>query len=87
MTMLRREQHPEAGMVKELKYLIVVEKTDTGYSAYSPDLDGCVATGATREDVERATREAIELHLEGLRSEGQQVPAPQSCAAYVVVAA
>ena len=70
-----------------MKYLIVVEKTDTGYSAYSPDLDGCVATGATREEVERAMREAIEFHLEGLRTEGQQVPAPQSYATYVEIAA
>ena len=70
-----------------MKYLIVVEKTDTGYSAYSPDLDGCVATGATREEVERAMREAIEFHLEGLRAEGQQVPAPQTYATYIEIAA
>jgi predicted RNase H-like HicB family nuclease len=48
------------------KYLIVVEKTGTGYSAYSPDLDGCVATGTTREEVESQMREAIEFHLEGM---------------------
>lgn len=70
-----------------MKYLIVVEKTDTGYSAYSPDLDGCVAAGANREEVERAMREAIEFHLDGLRSEGQQVPAPQAYATYVEIAA
>ena len=43
-----------------MRYLIVIEKTGTGYSAYSPDLDGCIATGATREEVERAMREAIQ---------------------------
>jgi predicted RNase H-like HicB family nuclease len=44
-----------------MKYLIVIEKTNTGYSAYSPDLEGCVATGSTREEVEQAMREAIEF--------------------------
>ena len=60
------------------KYLIVVEKTRTGFSAYSPDLDGCVATGATRKQVERAMREAIEFHLEGLREDGIPVPKPST---------
>jgi predicted RNase H-like HicB family nuclease len=69
-----------------VKYLIVVEKTDTGDSAYSPDLDGCVATGPTREEVERAMREAIEVPLDGLRSEGQELPAPQSYATYLEIA-
>ncbi len=50
-----------------MKYLIVIEPTDTGFSACSPDLPGCVSTGATREEVERNMQEAIELHLEGLR--------------------
>jgi predicted RNase H-like HicB family nuclease len=70
-----------------MKLLIVVEQTATGYSAYSPDLDGCVATGATREDVEREMRAAIELHLNGLREDGQDAPEPQSHATYVEVAA
>jgi len=70
-----------------MRYLIVVEKTDSGYSAYSPDLDGCVATGATQEEVERAMREAIEFHLEGLRAEGYALPAPQSYATYIETAA
>jgi predicted RNase H-like HicB family nuclease len=48
------------------KYLVVVEKTETGYSAYSPDLEGCVATGHSREEVEREMQEAIEFHLDGL---------------------
>ena len=56
------------------KLLIVVETTRTGFSAYSPDLPGCVATGATREEVEREMKEAIEFHLEGMRAEGEHAP-------------
>ena len=52
-----------------MKFLIVIEKTNTGFSAYSPDLQGCVATGATREKVENAMAKAIEFHLEGMRAE------------------
>lgn len=50
-----------------MKYLIVIEKTVTGYSAYSPDLPGCVSTGFSREETEKNIREAIEFHLDGLR--------------------
>ena len=57
-----------------MKYLIVIEKTKTGYSAYSPDLEGCIATGATLEEVEKRMKEAIEFHLEGLREEGYEIP-------------
>jgi predicted RNase H-like HicB family nuclease len=70
-----------------MKILIVVEETATGFSAFSPDIDGCVATGATREEVEHTMRDAIEFHLEGLRAEGQEVPAPHSYATFVEVAA
>jgi predicted RNase H-like HicB family nuclease len=70
-----------------MKLLIVVEKTGTGYSAYSPDLEGCVATGSSREAVEREMREAIEFHLQGLREEGHKVPEPHTYATYVEVAA
>jgi predicted RNase H-like HicB family nuclease len=73
--------------MEAMKLLIIVEQTPTGYSAYSPDLDGCVTTGATREDVEREMRPAIELHLDGLREDGQDVPTPHSYATYVEVAA
>jgi predicted RNase H-like HicB family nuclease len=69
------------------KYLIVVEKTGTGYSAYSPDLDGCVATGATREEVEREMREAIAFHLEGMAQSGEPIPEPLAYSAYVEVPA
>jgi predicted RNase H-like HicB family nuclease len=68
-----------------MQYLIVIEKTETGYSAYSPDLDGCVATGATKSEVEKNIREAIEFHLEGLRQEGYPVPCPTSYSTYVDV--
>ena len=67
------------------KYLIVIEETSTGYFAYSPDLEGCVATGKTREDVERNMREAIEFHLDGLRQEGLEASQPHTYSAYVEV--
>jgi predicted RNase H-like HicB family nuclease len=51
----------------KVRVLIVVEQTPTGFSAYSPDVDGCIATGTTREEVERTMRDAIEFHFEGLR--------------------
>jgi predicted RNase H-like HicB family nuclease len=70
-----------------IKYLIVLEKTGTGYSAYSPDLPGCVATGADLQDTEREMKVAIEFHIEGLRLHGEPVPAPNSAASYCEVAA
>ncbi len=69
-----------------MKYLVVIEKTKTGYSAYSPDLEGCIATGNTPEEVEQNMHEAIEFHLEGLQLEGYRVPEPYSYSAYVEVA-
>jgi predicted RNase H-like HicB family nuclease len=68
------------------RYLIVIEPTATGFSAYSPDLPGCVATGATRREVEREMGAAIEFHLEGLRESGCQVPEPRSEASFCEVA-
>ena len=65
-----------------IKYLIVVEETPTGFSAYSPDLDGCIATGSTRADVEKNMREAIEFHLDGLRRDGYEVPKPHTYPAF-----
>jgi predicted RNase H-like HicB family nuclease len=70
-----------------MKVLIVVEQTATGFSAFSPDIEGCVATGTTQEEVERTMREAIEFHLAGLRAEGHAVPAPHTYATFVEVAA
>jgi predicted RNase H-like HicB family nuclease len=68
-----------------MQYLIVIEKTTTGFSAYSPDLDGCVSTGATKQEVEENMREAIKFHLEGLRDEGHSVPPPSSYSTYIDV--
>jgi predicted RNase H-like HicB family nuclease len=56
------------------RYRIAIEKTDTGYSAYSPDLDGCVATGKTHEEVEREMHEAITFHVEGMARSGRPSP-------------
>jgi len=70
-----------------MKFLIVIEKTKTGFSAYSPDLQGCVATGSTRKEVEKVMQKAIEFHLEGMRTERIKVPAPQSYSTYVEVPA
>ena len=70
-----------------MKYLIVIEQTGTGFSAFSPDLDGCVATGKTREEVEREMAEAIEFHLEGMREEGYEIPVPRTYSTYVDIPA
>jgi predicted RNase H-like HicB family nuclease len=70
-----------------MRYLIVIEASKTGFSAYSPDLPGCVAAGRTRQDVEEQMREAIEFHIEGLRDEGQDVPPGTSYSAYIEIPA
>ena len=70
-----------------MKLLVIVEQTSAGFSAYTPDLPGCVATGGSRSDVERRMREAIELHLEGLRAEGEELPQPHTYATVVEGAA
>lgn len=70
-----------------MKYWIILEPTPTGYSAYSPDLDGCVAAGDDRDETIALMREAIAFHLEGLAADGLPVPPPQAEAAVVEVAA
>jgi predicted RNase H-like HicB family nuclease len=70
-----------------MRYAIVIEKAEGNYSAYVPDLPGCVATGATVQEVESQIREAIEFHLEGLREDGLPIPAPASRVEYVEIAA
>jgi predicted RNase H-like HicB family nuclease len=65
------------------KYLIVIEQTDGGFSAYSPDLPGCVSTGKTREETELNMREAIQFHIDGLKQEGYPVPDAQASSSYV----
>jgi len=69
------------------RFLIIVEEAGTNYSAYSPDLPGCVATGDTREETEKNMREAIQLHIEGLQEDGLPIPSSTSIAEYVEVGA
>ena len=70
-----------------MQYLVIVEKGPTSYGAYVPDLPGCVAAGDSRDEVLNLIREAIELHLEGLREDGQPIPEPSSFSAVVDVKA
>lgn len=69
-----------------MRYAIVIEKAEGNYSAYVPDLPGCIATGATLEEVESEIREAIVFHLEGLREDGLPLPPGASTVDYVDVA-
>ena len=68
-----------------MRYAIVIEKAESNYSAYVPDLPGCIATGTNIQQVEAEIREAIEFHIEGLRADGQPVPAPASTGQLVSV--
>ncbi len=70
-----------------MKYLIVIEETKTGYSAYSPDLPGCVAAGASKEEVETNMKDAVAFHLEGMDREGLEAPKPHSFSTYLDVPA
>ncbi len=70
-----------------MKYAVVIERTDSNYSAYVPDLPGCVATGATIKDAENEIREAIRFHIEGMKEDGLPSPAPSSAVEYIEVAA
>ena len=69
-----------------MKYLVVFEKAGENYSAYVPDLPGCVATGRTREEVESRIREAIDFHLAGLREDNDRIPPPLAFAEYEEIA-
>jgi predicted RNase H-like HicB family nuclease len=66
-----------------MRYAVVIEKAPKNYAAYVPDLPGCVATGRTRAVVQRRIREAIRMHVAGLRENGLPVPGPTSACAYV----
>jgi len=66
-----------------MRYAVVIENADGNYSAYVPDLPGCVATAATVSEVESEIREAIRFHIDGLKADGAAVPAPTSIAEYV----
>jgi predicted RNase H-like HicB family nuclease len=69
------------------RYLILIEPSETGFSAYSPDVPGCVSTGRTADEVEANMRAAVEAHLEELRLAGLPLPKPTTSAGYVDVAA
>lgn len=66
-----------------MRYAIVIEKAEDNYAAYVPDLPGCVATGETVEEAEQEIREAIQLHLDGLREDGLPIPEPKTICEYV----
>jgi len=70
-----------------MKYAVIYEKTATGYSAYAPDLPGCIAAGRTFRETERLMREAIELHLRAMREDGEAIPEPTTVADYITTAA
>ena len=70
-----------------MKYMVVVEKSESGYGAYVPDLPGCIAAGESREEVLRLIKEAIELHIESLHETGEPIPQPSSVSEFVEVRA
>ena len=70
-----------------MRYAVVIERANGNYSAYVPDLPGCIATGASVEETENSIREAIAFHLDGIREDGLAIPAPSSRVEYVEVAA
>jgi len=67
------------------RFLIIIEKANKNYSAYSPDLPGCIATGKTREEAEQNMHEAIEMHIQGLLEDGLPIPEQESFAEYIAV--
>lgn len=68
-----------------MKYLVIIEKGDSSYGAYVPDLPGCVAVGETEEEVLNLIHDAIEFHLDGLREEGASIPYPRSNVEFIEV--
>ncbi|MBZ5569693.1 MAG: type II toxin-antitoxin system HicB family antitoxin [Acidobacteriia bacterium] len=70
-----------------MKYAVLYEKTATGYSAHVPDLPGCVAAGDTLEETEQLMREAIAMHLDGMREDGDSIPEPSTVAGYITISA
>jgi predicted RNase H-like HicB family nuclease len=70
-----------------MRYAVIVEKGETSYGAYVPDLPGCVAVAKTKDEVIALIIDAIEFHLEGIKQEGQAVPLPSSFTEYIEVAA
>ena len=70
-----------------MRYAIVIERAESSFSAYVPDLPGCIATGASIQQVEAEIREAIEFHIDGLREDGSLIPVPSSQVEYIEIAA
>lgn len=68
-----------------MDYIVVVEKSETGFGAYLPDLPGCVAVGETREEALQLIREAVDFHIESLRENGEPVPSPSATAEKIAV--
>ena len=67
------------------RFLIILEETETGYSAYSPDLAGCVATGKNQEETEQRMYEAIEMHIEGMLEDNIPIPEPKTTSEFVII--
>jgi len=70
-----------------MRYMVIIERGPQGYGAYVPDLPGCIAVADTEEDVRHLIQEAIEFHLQGLKEEGQEIPAPRSYGEFVEIPA
>jgi predicted RNase H-like HicB family nuclease len=70
-----------------MRYAVVIERADSNYSAYVPDLPGCVSTGSTIKETENEIREAIKFHIDGIKEDGLPIPAPVSSVEYIEVAA
>ena len=68
-----------------MKYAVIIEKAENNYSAYAPDIPGCIAVGDTLEETKQMIQEAIEFHLEGMREEGLPIPEPTTHAEYIEV--
>ena len=73
-------------MSQELRYMVVIEKGETSYGVYVPDLPGCIAVGETREEALELIKEAVSFHLEDLRERGESIPLPRSLSDFVVAA-
>src|SRR5580698_2870318 len=78
---------PEREQIMSMQYTIIIEKAKNNYSAYAPDLPGCITTGKTIEETSRNMQEAIALHIRGMREDGDPIPEPTTTAAVVEVAA
>ena len=81
------EYHEECKEGQAMQYAIVIEKAGNNYSAYVPDLPGCVSTGETVEEVRKNIKDAIDFHLEGLKEDGLPLPRPETVCDYVESAA